>query len=390
MNILGSVESETYQRLVVTLRQLKNKIKSLESECETLKKEVQTAHQKRTLLHNKLQSMKSVVVNDKTKDTENAMILLKIRDLKSEHEQNVNNLNELKNHLEHAVNSLCTERKKRRNVEAKTAKIIENIKNLSVLAQKLQGDPNQVKKNEALNNKLEEKKNRWKVTKHQLSSQIKAMQAKRDEALDSVHNTQIQIDLRVGLIDELNAKVEKRNQTISKLKNDVSLTKEEIEKVQASLLEKRKEVDQLSNKEETLKEDIIKAKNALSTIKAKYEKEREKLKAARIGYQQLQEGIEKKIEMMREESRREIAEKLEPLEEQVHEKDLIIKQYKEKLEDALSNKESAVSKLKALEAEREKERKAFIQTKAQFEAKCQAMQKAIGSITATSIPASGF
>ena len=387
MNILGSVESETYQRLVTTLRQLKNKNSSLESECDLLKKEIASACKKKSVLQNKLQSLKSSTICDKSKETENTLLLLKIKEMKAEHEENTAKLVELNRILEVTVNKLCEERKKRRNVEAKTSKIIENIKNLSIVAQKLQANPEQEKKNEQLSQKLEDKKSKWKVTKQELLSQIKMLQDKRDQSLESVHNTQIQIDMRIGLIDELNEKVEKRNQTISKLKNEIQVAKEDLEKVQNSLLEKRNEIEQLNNKEETLRNEIVKAKNSLSALKTKYEKEREKFRTVKAGFEQLREGVENKIAMMRADSEKGTLEKIVPLEEELNNKDIQIKELREKLDNAQKNKENALSKLKSIEIEREKERKIFQQTKAQYEAKCQAMQKAIGTITSTTTQA---
>lgn len=385
MTIVLSVDNNTYQRLVNTLRQLKNKNKTLESECESLKNELTTALQKRAVLQSKLQNLKETAVTNKSKDTENAMLLIKIKDLKEEHDDNLIKLNDLNKTLEKTVELLCAERKKRQTAESKTAKMIENIKNLSIVAQKLQGDPNQAKKNESLNQKIEEKRNRWKTTKRQLTEQLNALQEKRDQALESAHDSQVQIDLRVGLIEELNAKVEKRNQTISKLKNDIQIATDDFERIQNSLIEKRNEIDQLTEKEETLKRDITKAKTSLSNLKAKYEKECEKYSTAKNELNQLKEGVESKIEMMKIESAREISEKINPLEEECREKEQIIKQLKQNLEESKSKNEKAAAKLHELEAEREKEKKAFLQAKALYESKCQAMQIAIGSFSSASI-----
>ena len=284
------------------------------------------------------------------------------------------------------LNFFAQREKKRQSADSKTAKIIENIKNLTIVAQKLQGDPNQTKKNELLNQKIEEKRNRWKITKRQLTEQLNALQEKRDQALESAHNSQIQIDLRVGLIEELNAKVEKRNQTISKLKNDIQIATEDFEQIQNSLVEKRNEIQQLTEKEESLKQEIAKSKTSLNNLKSKYEKECEKYTTAKSELQQLKDGVENKIEMMRIESARQITEKISPLEEESKEKDNIIKQLKQSLEESKAQNEKAIARLHELEEEREKEKKAFLQAKAQYESKCQAMQIAIGSFSTASLP----
>lgn len=381
MAVLLSMNDQTYQRLVNTLRQLKTKTKSLEEENESLKSTLTSQLQKKALLQQKLASLKEVSLSGKSKESENAILTMTIKDLKEEHQANAIKLNELNQTLQKTITYLCEERKKRREAEAATAKMIEQIKNLTMIANQLKGDPEQIKKSELLNRKIMEKRDHWKTTKRDLSEKLKLLQEKRDQALESARNSQIEIDMRVNLIDQLNSEVNSKNQTISKLEDEIQLATDDFEKLQNALDEKQKEIQQLAEKEQNLKEEISKGKKSLNTLKLRYKKESEEHSQCKMQLQQLREDLQRKLEKKKADSERELSEKTSILEQEVEEKDLEIKKLKQQLEEAKERKEKESTRLKILEEERQKEKDAFLLAKKQFESKFQAMQVTIGSIS---------
>ena len=126
---------------------------------------------------------------------------------------------------------------------------------------------------------------------------LRDLEQKRDESLEAARNYQIQIDDRAGLVEQLEARVDRRNRSIEDLEKAVQ-EQTELYETQVQELEKQKaEVEELTARQEKLKETLRQSVTVLTSTKKKYDKERDKLSSTRAYMRQsglLQRGFPRK------------------------------------------------------------------------------------------------
>lgn len=376
---------DNYERVITALKNLKRGNTALEQECEHLKAELSVLNDQRVALEQRLAVLKTQEETQRKVEANNYELKMKIQDLTADHEEDVEKLVSLKQVFEKTVVELCKERKKRQRIEAKTAKIIENIQALTKIAQSLQAKPEQVQQNQLLMKKLEEKKLKWKENKKRLQETVQDLQLKRDEALEAARNYQIQIDDRAGLVEQLEARVERRNRSIADLEKAIQDQTEQYETQLREVEKQKAEIEDLKSKQDKLKETLRQSVVALTSTKKKYDKERDKLASTRAYMRQFQTGFAEKLKEMREASERETQQKVEALESRDREKQEELEKLQAELAVAKEQFETENAKLQALEAEREKEKKQFLQTRENYETRFQTMQKIVGALTQTSL-----
>jgi predicted RNase H-like nuclease (RuvC/YqgF family) len=134
-------ETDSYERVVSALKNLKRSNTTLEQDSERLRAELSGLNDQKSALDAKLQELNLRRATDQGIELENRELKGRIRDLQCDHEDDVEKLIDLKRVLEQTVVQLCNERKRRARIEAETAKIAENIRSLAYVAESLQAKP---------------------------------------------------------------------------------------------------------------------------------------------------------------------------------------------------------------------------------------------------------
>jgi chromosome segregation ATPase len=372
---MRSREQDGYERIAATLKKLKKGNVALEKECEDLTAELAALNAQKSLLEARLQELNAKREAEKIADIEERELQERIEELEEEHERAMERLADMKRVFEQTVVELCKERKKRISLETKTARIIENIRALTKVGESLRVKPEQVKQNEVLAKRLEDKRITWRQSKSELQALIHDLQMKRDAILEDARNYQIQIDDRAGLIEELEAKVDRRNQTIADLERDLQAHVDEKQCLLGDLDGLKKEVEFLSRKSQTVKDNLKKTLSIVASNKKKCAKETEKVQVTKSRLQQLQLSFAEKLRVMKEESEQETKTKLEELQKLVGQRDDEIQRLQEEAKAAKEQCDAAAAKLKKLEIERAAEQRKFAQAKENYENGLQNMQK---------------
>jgi chromosome segregation ATPase len=172
-------ETDSSERVVSALKNMKRRNTTLEQDCEHLRAELSALNDQKSALDAKLQEINSRRAADHGIELEN-------RDLQCDHEEDVERLIDLKRVLEQTVVQLCNERKRREQVEAKTVKIAVNIRSLAHVAESLQPKPEKPKQNDTLARRIEENKSKWNQQKQELQSVLEGLRVKRDEFVEEL------------------------------------------------------------------------------------------------------------------------------------------------------------------------------------------------------------
>jgi chromosome segregation ATPase len=386
----ASHEPDTYERVVSALKNLKASNRSLEQDCERLQLELTSLNNQKSALDAQLQQINEQLALDRTLEMENKDLGARVRELESDHENDAEKLLGLKRVLEETVVQLCNERKKKARIEAKTAKITANIRALTQVAESLEPKPEQIKENELLAKRIEDKKQKWHQHKTELRSVIQELRTKRDELSETVKDCQVQIDDRNALICQLEAKVERRNKAIEDLEQTLVVKSEEGDRVASQLGSIRTDVEGLKAKSQSLKETLKQNTLQLAANRKRFEKEKEKLSTAKCRMKHLQLSFAEKLRIVREEGEQETKAKLDELQRLDAEKDEEVKKAQEGLAAAKEKHESAAAALKKVEAARQNEKRKYGQAIEEFEARFQTMQKVILTFTQRSLSKDDF
>jgi chromosome segregation ATPase len=218
---------------------------------------------------------------------------------------------DLKRVLEETVVQLCNERKKKARIETKTTKITANIRALKQVAESLQPKPEQLKDNERLAKRIEDKRQKWRQHKGEFASTITDLKNKRDELSETEKNYQLQIDDRTALIEQLEAKVERRERQIGDLEQTLIAKSDEEQRLASELHQIKTESEQLKAKSQSLKDALKQNAAQLASNRKRFEKEKEKLSTAKYRMKQLQISFAEKLRGMREEGEQETKARLE-------------------------------------------------------------------------------
>jgi chromosome segregation ATPase len=362
-------------RIATALKTLKYGNDALEKECQELQTELGSINAQRSVMERRLQEMNAKAEEQRRIEAQNQELQDQIDDLDDDYQCETDRLMEVKRIFELTVNELCKERNKRKRIQEKTKKIVENLRALTQIADSLRPKPEQLKQNEKLAKKLEDKRVSWKQNKAELQSLVQDLQQKRDAALEEAKNFQIQIDDRVGLIEELEAKVQRRNQSIADLERTLQSHLDERQALLGDFDALKQEVDSMTRKSQGLKEALIKAASVVATNKKKCQKETDKLRTTKARLQQLQVNFAEKLKTMKAEAEQQTNEKTQELQKIEAQKDDEIRQLQEELKTAKEQSDEAAARLKKLEAERAADRRKFTDAKTGYERDLQQLQR---------------
>jgi chromosome segregation ATPase len=366
------------------LKNLKRKNTSLEQECAHLATELSALNDVKSALEAKVKAQKDRESADKILDAENLKLVARIEKLKMRNLEGAEKLVELKRVCEHTINQLGLERKKRMRLEAKAAKMVQNLRQLTKVAQTIQPKPEEIKQNEILKQRLHDKRMKWRSTKSEMRQVLESLRQRRDDALEAAKNYQIQIEDRAGLISQLEAKVDRRNNTISEYEQELESSAEQQEAVISELNAARSTVSDLKGKCRILRDSLKEDMTSLAANKKKYEKQRDKRLRAKQDLKQIKVSFAEKLQRMREDMEKEANWKIKELNDVLKVKEEEIQSLEKDLESSKVEYNEALSNLRKAELELENEKKRNAAAREGFQNRFQAMQKLVGVVDPTS------
>lgn len=374
-------QSDEYQRVITTLKNLRANNERLEKTCSKLREELnQTSAQKKNL-QKKLTEMKKATTTDKTMENENAELLIKIKDLNEQHEDYISQILDIKSECQKVVTVLTDEKKKCKKISSKKKKAINKIRQLTEIAKQITPDPETLRKSEELSHKFLNRKEKWEQEKKELTDLITKLKAERDEIFEKAEIVQGDIDQRVGIAGDLDNEINTRDQKISDYQIQIKEANEEYKKLLDELDETKSVVNSLTTEGNELQKKINESNNLKQKLDIEYEDIKAKITNQKEKIPEFKKKLEDSIREMYEEADDETSQQIEEMQQIVSQKDEEIQKLKEELAKAEATYTDLNSKILIMNENHDMERKQLNDAKEQLETKFMAMQKMIEVIT---------